>query len=88
MSRAKFSLYPVDFQFRYIHTGDRVNFKRDRYIVGKIDKKLFTLELWTPVDDDNDISMSFKIIDQPLESQSLIRCKKIKQIKIKKEKNQ
>ena len=55
-----FSLYPVDFQMKYIHTGDTVFWKRGCYMVGKIDSAQCTLELWTC---DDDVSILFKVID-------------------------
>ena len=57
---AIFSLYPVDFEMNYIHTGDIVLWKRDCYIVGKIDSARYTLELWTR---DDDVSILFKVVD-------------------------
>ena len=58
---ATFSLYPVDCEMKYIHTGDTVFWKACIYTVGKIDSVRYTLELWTC--DDDDVSILFKIID-------------------------
>ena len=68
----KFSLYPVDFEMNYIHTGDRVIFRGHRYIVGKINLHQYTLELWTG---NSDVLMLSKTIHYPTNSNFLLLSK-------------
>ena len=78
-----FSLYPVDFQMKYIHTDDLVNFKGNHYQVGKIDTTNYTIELWTG---DNDVLTLYKTIDYPSNSHSLMLLSKTKSAKSSKKK--